>query len=172
MGIDTVEVRKKDGLENISGLIIPGGESTTIMKMMERYSLVHTIKEMHLSGMPIFGTCAGAIVLSKEIIGSDQSSLGLLDITIERNSYGGQLESFETEAQIPELGQPFEAIFIRAPRIKRIGEGLNTLSEYKGDPIMVRDDHALVTTFHPELTEDHRIHEYFIEMVSNQSTKF
>lgn len=166
LGAEPLDVKSPEGLTDIDALIIPGGESTTISLLMKRYGLDTAIKEKHKSGMPIYGTCAGAIVLAKEIIGAaKQPRLGLADISIKRNDYGRQIDSFEAELSIKDIGI-FNGIFIRAPTIKSFYNGVQTLAEHKNSPVMIKQDNLLITTFHPELTDDTRIHEYFLEMAS------
>lgn len=163
LGADPVEVKLPRDLEDLDALIIPGGESTTIGMLMKKYKLDSKIKQKHKQGMPIYGTCAGAIVLAKEIIGSKQPKLALADISIKRNDYGRQIESFETELSIKDIGD-FKGIFIRSPIINRFHNDVETLSEHKNNPVMIKQDNILITTFHPELTNDTRIHEYFLNM--------
>jgi 5'-phosphate synthase pdxT subunit len=163
LGAEPIEVKLPQDLEDLDALIIPGGESTTIGMLMRKYKLDSKIKEKHKQGMPIYGTCAGAILLAKDIIGDKQPKLGLADISIKRNEYGRQIESFETELSIKDIGS-FNGVFIRAPTIKSFYNGVQTLSEYKNSPVMIRQDNILITTFHPELTKDTRIHEYFLNM--------
>ncbi|MCK5281966.1 MAG: pyridoxal 5'-phosphate synthase glutaminase subunit PdxT [Nanoarchaeota archaeon] len=163
-----IEVRTKEELDNVKALIIPGGESTTIGKLLKKYQLDKEIKKRYKKGMPIYGTCAGAIVLAKEIIDSDQLNLDLIDVSIERNAYGRQADSFEADISLPNSKKPFHAIFIRAPKIKQIRNGVKILSKHKKEPILARTDNILISTFHPELTEDTRIHEYFIQMAKDK----
>lgn len=150
-GADVREIRRVKELEGIDGLVMPGGESTTIGKLMKIEGLDKAIKKLTV---PIWGTCAGTILLSQ---------LGLMDIEVERNAYGRQLESFEADAEILDW-KPFHAIFIRAPKISHLGKNVETLAKYEGEVIMCRQDNILITTFHPELTEDMRVHEYFLKM--------
>ena len=166
LGAKPIKVKSKQDLYDIDALIIPGGESTTIGMLMKKYKLDTAIKEKHKHGMPIYGTCAGAIVLAKDIIGATkQPKLNLADISIIRNDYGRQLESFEAELSIKDIGN-FNGIFIRAPTIKSFYNGVQILSEHKNNPVMVRQENILITTFHPELTNDTRIHEYFLNMAA------
>ena len=158
-----IEVKSTQDLEDLDALIIPGGESTTISLMMKKYGLDNAIKEKHKQGMPIYGACAGAIVLAKSIIGDNQAKLGLADISIKRNDYGRQIDSFETNLSIKDIGN-FKGIFIRSPVIKSLHNGIRVLSEHKNSPVMLKQNNLLITTFHPELTNDTRIHEYFLNM--------
>ena len=166
MGVETLVVKLPEDLELVDGLIIPGGESTTMGRIMVEMGMKELLKEKIENGMPVFGTCAGMILLSKKVEGYEQPLLEVLDVEIERNAYGRQVESFEVDINIPELGdRPFRAIFIRAPKIKKLGEGVEVLASYDGDPVLVRQGNILASSFHPELTQDTRIHEYFIRMV-------
>ena len=165
LGTDPVEVKLPQDLEDLDALIIPGGESTTIGMLMKKYKLDSKIKQKHKQGMTIYGTCAGAIVLAKEIIGDKQPKLSLADISIKRNDYGRQLESFEADLSIKGIGN-FKGIFIRSPVIKSFYNGVETLSEHKNKAVMIRQDNILITTFHPELTNDTRVHEYFLNMAA------
>ncbi|MFH0867937.1 MAG: pyridoxal 5'-phosphate synthase glutaminase subunit PdxT [Candidatus Woesearchaeota archaeon] len=164
LGVEPVKVKYSEDLTDIDALIIPGGESTTISMLMKKYSLDKAIKEKHKQGMPIYGTCAGAIILAKDIIGAaKQPKLSLADISIKRNDYGRQIDSFEAELSIKDIGS-FNGVFIRAPIIKSFYNGVQILSEHKNNPVMIRQHNLLITTFHPELTNDTRIHEYFLNM--------
>ena len=164
LGAEPVNVKLPGDLDDIDALIMPGGESTAIGRLIEWYKLDRVIKRKFNEGMPIYGTCAGAIILAKEIAGSNQPRLNLADISIKRNDYGRQIDSFETELSIKDIGK-FKGVFIRAPVIKELFNGAEILSEYKNSPVMIKQDNLLITTFHPELTEDTRIHEYFLKMV-------
>ncbi len=156
-------VKRAKDIEKLDGLVIPGGESTTIGKLMVKYGIDKAVKNKRLA---IFGTCAGSILLAKNILNSEQSSLGLMDIKIERNAYGRQRESFEAEIPIPVLGKkPFRAVFIRAPVIREVSRGVDVLAEHRGDTILARQGRYLAASFHSELTEDLRVHEYFISEV-------
>ncbi len=165
LGAEPVEVKLPHDLDDIDALIMPGGESTTIGMLMRKYKLDAKIRQKHNEGMPIYGTCAGAILLAKEIIGSKQPKLALADISIKRNDYGRQIDSFEADLSIKEIGE-FKGIFIRSPVIKSFFNGAEILSEHKNNPVMMRQDNILITTFHPELTNDTRVHEYFLNMVA------
>lgn len=166
LGCDVVEVRKASDLDGIHGLIIPGGESTTIGKLLKVDEMGEKIKELGAKDMPIFGTCAGMILLSKTIVDSDQYRLGLMDTVVERNAFGRQVESFETDLQVPALGvNPLRAVFIRAPYLKEVAPNVGILAEYNGKIVFVRQGNMLASAFHPELTSDHRVHQYFINMI-------
>ncbi len=164
-GAKTVQVRKPQHLDGLAALVIPGGESTTIGKLLEDYCLLEPIIKMGRKGMPIFGTCAGLILLAKEIAGSNQPRLGLMDCTVERNAFGRQVDSFEADLAIPVLGDaPYRGVFIRAPYITRVGEGVEVLAEYGGKIVFARQGNILAAAFHPELTSDLRVHRYFLDI--------
>jgi len=162
-GVEAVEVRKPLELDEVDGLVMPGGESTTLLKLMDAWGFVPALEKFHSEGKPIFGTCAGLIILAREVESPKQFSLGLIDVTVERNAYGRQRESFEAHGTAKLDGQaiPLEMFFIRAPRIRRVGPGVEVLAEHGGEPVMARQDRVLVATFHPELTTP-AFHEYFL----------
>lgn len=166
IGCETVQIRKSEQLETIDGLIIPGGESTTIGKLMTEFKLLEPIKERAVQGMPIFGTCAGLIVLAKDIFGSEQPRLGLMNIVAHRNAFGRQVDSFEADLEIKGWTEPFHAVFIRAPYIKEAGDGVEVLATVQDKIVFARQNNLLAAAFHPELTEDTRIHQYFIDMIN------
>lgn len=165
LGVEAVEVRLPEQLEGLDGLIIPGGESTAIGKLAVKYGLEEAIRHFAEEGKPVYGTCAGMIMLSKDV-GRDQPLLGLMNIKVERNAFGRQLDSFETDLDIPALGkQPFHGVFIRAPRIESVGEGVEVLSRLEDStPVAARQGNMIVTAFHPELTPDLRWHKYFLSL--------
>jgi 5'-phosphate synthase pdxT subunit len=175
LGTDAVEVRLPQDLQNLSGLIIPGGESTTVGKLAVSYGLVEPVRELAEGGIPVWGTCAGLIFLARKVEGIEQPLLGLMDVTVARNAFGRQVESFEAGISIPALdavsepdekGRPFHAIFIRAPVITAAGEGVEVLSRLdEAGIVAARQGNLLVTAFHPELTSDTRFHRYFLAMV-------
>jgi 5'-phosphate synthase pdxT subunit len=154
-GADVVEVRLPGQLDGLDGLVIPGGESTTITKLAALYGLDEAIRSFE---RPIFGTCAGMILL-------DRSHLGLADFEVERNAYGRQVASFEADLEVEGDDRPFRGVFIRAPRVRDLGPGVEVLAERNGEPVLLRDGRVLVAAFHPELTDDPRIHERFLELV-------
>lgn len=167
-GARTVEVRLPAQLDEIDALIIPGGESTTISKLMTEYGFPERIRKFGLSGKPIFGTCAGLIVLAGKLQGKRQNFLDLIDIDVARNAYGRQIESREVDLTIELLGvKPFRAVFIRAPQIKKLGPEVIPLACYGDHVVMARQKNILVAGFHPELTGDDRIHRYFVSMTAN-----
>jgi len=162
--VETKEIRMPSDLDDCDGLIIPGGESTTIGKLLKKYKLDKKIIENNSNGMPIFGTCAGAILLATEITDSKQPKLSLIDISVKRNAYGRQVDSFETDVEVNGIGK-VKGVFIRAPIISKIYDGVEVLSEFNGEAVLVKNCNILVSTFHPELTDDVKIHNLFIEMV-------
>jgi pyridoxal 5'-phosphate synthase pdxT subunit len=165
-GARAIAVRTPDQLATAGGLVIPGGESTTVMKLLERFGLAGPIVARVREGMPLWGTCMGMIVAARDVADLNQPTLDLIDITVRRNAFGRQNESAEVELPIPALGsRPFPAVFIRAPWIERIGEGVDLLAQRDGHGVMVRQGNVLASAFHPELTSDPRVHEYFLKMV-------
>lgn len=165
LGVEVLVVRKPEELDEVEGLVIPGGESTTMIRIMKMVNLYEKLKEKILSGFPVFGTCAGMILLSKEVVNFKQDSLGVIDIKVERNAYGRQVDSFETDVEIKGFDKSYRAIFIRAPKVVDYGNDVEVLSIYEDAPILLRQKKVLVASFHPELTEDTRVHEYFLSMV-------
>jgi 5'-phosphate synthase pdxT subunit len=167
-GAAAIPVKTARDLERVQGLVIPGGESTTVMKLLDRFALAAPIVARVREGMPLWGTCMGMIVAAHDVAGLDQPTLDLIDITVRRNAFGRQNESAEVELSIPALGgMPFPAIFIRAPWIERIGPGVELLASRDGHGVMVRQDNVVGTSFHPELTADSRVHAYFRRMVDD-----
>ena len=151
-------------LREVSGLILPGGESTTMLKFFACDGLGEAVRQFGASGKPVFGTCAGAILLAKEVLSPPQERLGLLDVTIERNAYGRQIDSSVRQGDCPELSdRPIEMVFIRAPIIRRVGEDVRVLAHSDGLPVLVEQRNLLAATFHPELTEDETVHRYFLK---------
>lgn len=166
LGCEVVEVRKPSDLEGIQGLIIPGGESTTIGKLLQIDELGERIKELGTLDLPIFGTCAGMILLSKTIVDSDQYRLNLMDTVVERNAFGRQVASFETDLLVPAMGpNTLRAVFIRAPYLREVAPNVGILAEYDGKTVFARQGNLLVCAFHPELTPDQRVHQYFLDMI-------
>jgi 5'-phosphate synthase pdxT subunit len=164
-GAFALEVRDNPDFEKIDGLIIPGGESTTIGKLLVRYDMAETVKQFAVAGKPIYGTCAGAILLARNIEKYDQMRLGILDIQVLRNGYGRQIESFEADIPAPSLGKiPLRGVFIRAPIITSTGKDVQIIAEFNGSPVFVRQGNIISTTFHPELTGDLRVHRYFLSL--------
>jgi len=163
-----VAVRLPHQLEDCDGLIIPGGESTAIAKLMVSYGFYEPIQERHSRGMAVWGTCAGAILIAKEIVDGvdDQRGLDLMDITVRRNAYGRQVDSFEADLEFVHIGEEYRGVFIRAPWIDRVGEGVEVLAKHEGHIVAARQGNLMATTFHPELTGDPRVHRYFIDEVA------
>jgi pyridoxal 5'-phosphate synthase pdxT subunit len=161
------EVRTAEQLAAVDGLIIPGGESTTMGKLLHDFALLEPLRRRVAEGMPVFGTCAGAIALARHVDGLPRPLIGLMDITVRRNAYGRQLESFEADVPLPVLGdEPLRAIFIRAPSFTAVGEGVQVLAKLPdGSIVAARQNAMLAISFHPELTPDDRLHRYFIDMV-------
>ena len=165
IGVDAIEVRRSNDLDATDGLIVPGGESTTMLKFIEEENLAESITDFARQGKPIFGTCAGAILLAREVYNPAQASIGLIDIGVERNGYGRQVDSFIAEVETAIEGGPLEAVFIRAPRIRGAGPNVEVVASLNDEPVLVREGNILAATFHPELTEDTRVHSLFVEMV-------
>ena len=168
-GAEVREVRKAEELKGLDGLVLPGGESTTIGKLMADFGLLEKIQERYAEGMAIYGTCAGMILLCREIAGSSQPKLGLLDAAVQRNAFGRQRESFEADLFVPEMKageKPIRAVFIRAPYLEEVGPAVQILAEVNGKAVIARQGKILTTSFHPELTDDDRIHRYFLQMIN------
>lgn len=169
IGAKGVAVKKVKELDGIDGLIIPGGESTAIGKLMVKYHFIDAIKKLHADGVPIYGTCAGLILLAKKITEGDQPLLNLMDIEARRNAFGRQRESFEADLDIPVLGsQPFRAVFIRAPWVESAEKKVEILARFEDRIVLARQGKLLASAFHPELTDDPRIHRYFLDRIKNQ----
>lgn len=159
-------MKTRAALDEVSGLVVPGGESTTVIRLLERFGLDAPIVERVRAGMPFWGTCMGMIVAARDVAGVEQKTLGLIDITVRRNAFGRQIASEEVELHVPALGDPaFPAIFIRAPWIERAGPEVEVLASHGGHGVFVRQGHVIGTSFHPELTTDPRVHAYFVTMV-------
>ena len=165
LGYASVEVRLPHELDEVDALIIPGGESTTIGKLAVLYGMIEAIRNKIESGLPAYGTCAGMIVLGRAVTDGEQPQLGVLDVVVERNAFGRQNESFETELDIKGLDEPMHAVFIRAPLIHEAGPSVDILSEHQGRPVVVRQGSVLASSFHPELTADLRLHEMLVSMI-------
>lgn len=163
-GADPVEVRKPEELDGLDGLILPGGESTTVLRFLEKRGFFEALKDFG-SRKPVFGTCAGTILLAREVIHPEQISLGLLDARVERNAYGRQIDSTILTAETALPGGPLEMVFIRAPRLVETGDGVEVLAWREEFPVLVRQGKILAATFHPELSQDRRVHALFVELV-------
>jgi 5'-phosphate synthase pdxT subunit len=159
LGAEVVEVRKPEQLESLDGLVVPGGESTTFMRLMRLYGLDEALRGF---AGPVFGTCAGMIVL-------DRGHLGLMDLEVDRNAYGRQVASFEADLRLQGEDEPLRGVFIRAPRVRDVGAGVEVLAEHDGEPVLLRQGRFLVASFHPELTEDTRVHELFLDRVRGET---
>lgn len=170
LGAQATEVRLPAELNGLDGLIIPGGESTTMTRLMLDYNLTEPIKKLTNHGFPVFGTCSGMILLAKEVTDASLTPLGAMDIEVQRNAFGRQVDSFETDLSVPVLGQEnFRGIFIRAPIIKKVGPNVDVLCQLNGDkPVAVRQGKLLACAFHPELTDDLRFHDYFLNLVKGK----
>jgi 5'-phosphate synthase pdxT subunit len=167
-GAEPVEVRKPDQLVGLDGIILPGGESTTILRFLEKQNFFETLRSF-CGTHPAFGTCAGAILLAREVVNPPQRSLGLLDATVERNAYGRQIDSTILTAETALPGGPLEMVFIRAPKIVSAGPSVEVLARREGSPVLVRQGHLLAATFHPELSADRRVHRLFVDLVRSAS---
>lgn len=164
-GAEGIAIKKREQLDGIDGIIIPGGESTTIGKLMRTFGFMDALRQFSAQKKPIFGTCAGLIVIAKEIAGQEEAHLQLMDIKVARNAFGRQRESFEADLDVKGIEGRVRAVFIRAPIILEAGSEVEVLSEYNGQIVAARQGHLLATSFHPELTDDHRMHAYFLKMV-------
>lgn len=167
LGVTACAVRTPAQLAGVDGLVMPGGESTTMSKLLTTSGLFDDIKARVSDGMAVFGTCAGMILLATEVHGArpDQRSFGALDVTVRRNGYGRQLASFETDLDVAGLAEPFHGVFIRAPRVESFGPAVEVLASHQGDPVLVCQGRVMAAAFHPELTPDSRLHERFVELV-------
>ena len=168
LGADTRLVRRAEHLEGLTGLVLPGGESTTMSNLLVSSGLDTSLREAIRDGLPVFGTCAGMILLARDILDGrpDQISFDALDITVRRNGYGRQVDSFETDLDIDSLDVPFHAVFIRAPVIETIGADVEVLASHSGRPVLVRSGRVMAASFHPELTDDSRVHNMFLQLIS------
>src|SRR6266545_7878061 len=159
LGAEAIEVRKPEELEGLDGLVVPGGESTTFTRLMRLYGLDEAVRRFQ---GPVLGTCAGMIVLDRE-------HLGLVDIAVDRNAYGRQVASFEADLDVAGDDRPLRGVFIRAPRLREAGPGVDVLAELNGEPVLLREGRFIVASFHPELTDDTRVHERFLNLVEEES---
>ena len=171
LGVESAEIRLPHQLDEVDGLIIPGGESTTIVQLIDIYDFRDTLTQKVAEGLPIWGTCAGMIVISKRLTDHRPSPLGLMDIEVSRNAFGSQVHSFEADLEMGDItGPAFRGVFIRAPVVNKVGEGVRVLAQVSdGRPVAVRQDKMLATSFHPELTDDTRVHELFVRMVEGSA---
>jgi 5'-phosphate synthase pdxT subunit len=167
LGVDTREVRLPHDLDECAALVMPGGESTTMSKLLETSELFDPVAKRIADGMPVFGTCAGMILLARTVMDGrdDQRSFDAIDIDVQRNAYGRQVDSFETDLTVQGQSEPLHAVFIRAPRIVRMGPSVTVLAEHDGTPVLVRSTTVMAASFHPELTNDDRVHRMFLGLV-------
>ncbi|CAN5704747.1 pyridoxal 5'-phosphate synthase glutaminase subunit PdxT [soil metagenome] len=165
-GATPVEVKTPAQLSGVDALVLPGGESTTIGKLLDRFELLEPLKERANDGMPLYGTCAGLILMATEIVGGQDAPhrLGVMDVGVRRNAYGRQVDSFEVELEVKGLDGSFTAVFIRAPAIERVGEGVEVLANWDEVPVLIRQGNLVASSFHPEMTGDARLHEMFVSI--------
>lgn len=169
-GAQAERVRTPEETERLDGLILPGGESTAIGILMDKFGLMEAVQKRAAEGMPIYGACAGMILMAKQIVDSEQPRLGLMNIRVRRNAYGRQVDSFESPIEMPSLGgEPFPGVFIRAPVIESMEPHARCLAELDGRAVLVQEGNLLASSFHPELTSDRRIHQHFLQMSRNES---
>ncbi|MCD8500491.1 MAG: pyridoxal 5'-phosphate synthase glutaminase subunit PdxT [Bacillaceae bacterium] len=164
-GVEVVVIKKVEQLGEIDGLVLPGGESTTMRRLIDKYHFFEPLKIFAQSGKPVFGTCAGLILMANRLVGQETGHLEIIDMLVERNAFGRQRESFEAELMVKGIAEDITAVFIRAPLIKEVGEGVEVLSKFNGEIVAVRQEQFLACSFHPELTDDARFHQYFVDMV-------
>jgi len=164
LGADVVLIRKAGQLDGVDALVVPGGESTTIGKLADRFGLVRPLREAIAAGLPVLGTCAGMIFLAAATTGPGQVQLGVLDVVVERNAFGRQAESFEVDLDVDGFDDSVRAVFIRAPWIAEVGDGVEVLAEVRGHPVVVRQGNVLATSFHPELTDDDRFSTMLLDL--------
>ena len=158
-------VKRVEQLDELDGLVFPGGESTTMRRLIDKYHFREPLQQFAAAGKPVFGTCAGLILMAEDITGEPEGHLQLMDMEVERNAFGRQRESFETTLSVKGVGEDIEAVFIRAPLIKSVGDEVEVLCEYNGEIVAARQNHLLACSYHPELTKDTRFHQYFVQMV-------
>ncbi|MES5952811.1 pyridoxal 5'-phosphate synthase glutaminase subunit PdxT [Bacillus fungorum] len=170
-GVEAVVVKRIEQLEEIDGLILPGGESTTMRRLIDKYAFMEPLRTFAKSGKPMFGTCAGMILLAKTLIGYEEAHIGAMDITVERNAFGRQKDSFEAALSIKGVGEDFVGVFIRAPYVVDVADNVEVLSTHGDRMVAVKQNQFLAASFHPELTDDHRVTAYFVEMVKEAKMK-
>ncbi|MDA1680953.1 pyridoxal 5'-phosphate synthase glutaminase subunit PdxT [Bacillus cereus group sp. TH152-1LC] len=170
-GAEAVVVKRIEQLEEIDGLILPGGESTTMRRLIDKYAFMEPLRTFAKSGKPMFGTCAGMILLAKTLIGYEEAHIGAMDITVERNAFGRQKDSFEASLSIKGVGEEFIGVFIRAPYVVNVADDVEVLSTHGDRMVAVKQNQFLAASFHPELTDDHRVTAYFVEMVKEAKMK-
>ena len=171
VGGTAIAIKHASQLDDVAGVILPGGESTTIGKLLDRFELLEPLVGRVQEGMPLYGTCAGAILMAREVVGRESAPhrLNVMDITVERNAYGRQVDSFESCLSIEGMEGDFRGVFIRAPVIEAVGEGIEVLASVDDKPVLVRQGHLLASTFHPEMTDDYRVHQLFMGLVDERS---
>ncbi|MFJ5718225.1 pyridoxal 5'-phosphate synthase glutaminase subunit PdxT [Neobacillus sp. NPDC093127] len=170
-GVEAVAIKRKEELNEVDGLILPGGESTAMRRLIDKYDFMETLKDFARVGKPMFGTCAGLILLAKELEGYSEPHIGVMDIKVERNSFGRQVDSFEADLAIKDVADSFPAVFIRAPHIVEAGENVEILSKHNDRIVAAREGQFLGCSFHPELTDNHRLTAYFVDMVKEAKAK-
>lgn len=170
-GASPVVVKHAEDLDEVAGLILPGGESTTIGKLLDRFAILEPLRERARAGMPLYGTCAGAILMAREVRGDEAvpHSIGVMDVAVVRNAYGRQVDSFETDLEVAGFDRPLRSVFIRAPIIEEVGPGVEVLAGYDDRPVLVREESMLASTFHPEIAGDERVHRLFLELIEEAS---
>ncbi|OLS33895.1 glutamine amidotransferase subunit PdxT [Alkalihalophilus pseudofirmus] len=164
--VEVIAVKKVEQLDELDGLVLPGGESTTMRRLIDKYDFLEPLKAFAETGKPVFGTCAGLILMAKDIAGQPEGHLSLMNMTVERNAFGRQRESFEADLIVTDVGEDVRAVFIRAPLIKEVGEDVEVISKFNDEIVAAREGRFLACSFHPELTDDHRFHQYFVDMVA------
>jgi pyridoxal 5'-phosphate synthase pdxT subunit len=170
-GAEAYVIKWPEELKEMDGLIIPGGESTTMRKLIDKYNFMPELKQFAADGKAMFGTCAGLILLAKHVVGYKEPHIGVMDVTVERNSFGRQRESFEADLDINGVAEQFSAVFIRAPHIVEAGENVEVLAKHNGRIVAAREGQFLGCSFHPELTDDHRLTAFFVQMVEESKAK-
>jgi 5'-phosphate synthase pdxT subunit len=170
-GVEAVAIKRKEQLQEVDGLILPGGESTAMRRLIDKYDFMDALKEFAQKGKPMFGTCAGLILLAKNLVDYDESHIGVMDIKVERNSFGRQVDSFEADLTIKDVAESFPAVFIRAPHIVEAGENVEILSKHDDRIVAAREGQFLGCSFHPELTDNHGLTAYFVDMVKEAKQK-
>jgi 5'-phosphate synthase pdxT subunit len=170
-GVEAIAIKRKEQLTEVDGLILPGGESTAIRRLIDKYDFMDALKEFARVGKPMYGTCAGLILLAKELVGNNEAHIGVMDIRVERNSFGRQVDSFEADLAIKDIAESFPAVFIRAPHIVEVGENVEILAIHNDRIVAAREGQFLGCSFHPELTDNHRLTAYFTQMVEEANKK-
>ena len=170
-GVEAIAIKRKEQLAEVDGLILPGGESTAIRRLIDKYDFMDALKEFARVGKPMFGTCAGLILLAKELVGYHEAHIGVMNIKVERNSFGRQVDSFEADLAIRDVAEEFPAVFIRAPHIVEVGENVEILAIHNDRIVAAREGQFLGCSFHPELTDNHRLMAYFAQMVEEANQK-